>query len=584
MTQDAFIKAYKNYDTLEKPENARAWLYQIAHRVALDEIRRRKIVRFFPWTGESQGSAPSAEHLVMDARLSGEMQRALERIPERQRAALLLAELHDLTGLELAAALGVSHVAARALLTRARESLRQALAAERPPRRRRGRGRAAADAPAPTRAAPMSRSGACRAGPTTGPRRTSAPGPGPPSGSTPRWSRPRPPGSTSTSPAAPTAARSPTPTTPTGSRCGPPRADPRAAARPVGADGRRASSRRPPGRRGRPRPARGSRGRPSASLAGSPSSPSSSARRPCRGGWLASAEHPARRPTAARERRARHRSPRPGPTPMPVDAGDVGWFATLGPDGTFAYNVRRSTRSARPDDQPDCAPVATTRRSQRRPGHLAQVASSTPGPAARDRGRLGRRPAADQVFVTTRLARADRDADSDPDRDAKPTATPTPTRRRPRRRPDHDVAEPESARRPRRRPPAPRPRSGRPAPPTPTPTVDPTATPSPARPAERSPTPRRSRRPPSPRSPRRSRSRSGVIGRRRVRRVLAGRRPGSRSRPGRPTGRPARTSTSGGSVTTRPGRSPTTSRASSPSWQDDRIIGSRPASDAADRR
>lgn len=131
MAQDAFIKAYKNYDTLEKPENARAWLYQIAHRVALDEIRRRKIIRFFPWTGESQGSVPSAEHLVMDARLSGDMQRALERIPERQRAALLLAELHDLTGLELAAALGVSHVAARALLTRARESLRQALAAER---------------------------------------------------------------------------------------------------------------------------------------------------------------------------------------------------------------------------------------------------------------------------------------------------------------------------------------------------------------------------------------------------------------------------------------------------------------------
>jgi DNA-directed RNA polymerase specialized sigma24 family protein len=67
----------------------------------------------------------------MDAHLSGDLQRALERIPERQRAALLLAELHDLTGLELAAALGVSHVAARALLTRARESLRQALASER---------------------------------------------------------------------------------------------------------------------------------------------------------------------------------------------------------------------------------------------------------------------------------------------------------------------------------------------------------------------------------------------------------------------------------------------------------------------
>jgi RNA polymerase sigma-70 factor (ECF subfamily) len=130
LTQDAFVKAYKNYDTLEKNENARAWLYQIAHRVALDELRRRKIIRMVPWTGEARGAAPSAERIALDLRLSGPLERALAAIPERQRAALLLAELHDLTGLELAAAMGVSHVAARAILTRARESLRRALAAE----------------------------------------------------------------------------------------------------------------------------------------------------------------------------------------------------------------------------------------------------------------------------------------------------------------------------------------------------------------------------------------------------------------------------------------------------------------------
>lgn len=130
LTQDAFVKAYRAYDSLQKPENARAWLYQIAHRVALDNLRRRRIVRFVPLVGEARNTSPSAEHLAMDLRLSPELQRALEKIPERQRAALLLAELHDLTGLELAAALGVSHVAARALLTRARESLRQALAVE----------------------------------------------------------------------------------------------------------------------------------------------------------------------------------------------------------------------------------------------------------------------------------------------------------------------------------------------------------------------------------------------------------------------------------------------------------------------
>lgn len=131
LTQETFIKAYRAHDTLIDHNRARAWLYQIAGRTALDELRRRKIVRFVPWTGESRGTSASAEDLVLRARLSAEMERAVMRIPPRQRQALLLAELHELTGLELADALGVSHVAARALLTRGRESLRQALALER---------------------------------------------------------------------------------------------------------------------------------------------------------------------------------------------------------------------------------------------------------------------------------------------------------------------------------------------------------------------------------------------------------------------------------------------------------------------
>jgi RNA polymerase sigma factor (sigma-70 family) len=131
LTQEAFIKAYRAFDTLADPNRARAWLYQIAGRTALDELRRRKIVRFVPWTGESRGTAVSAEELALRGRLSADLERALARIPPRQRQALLLSELNELTGLELADALGVSHVAARALLTRGRESLRQALAVER---------------------------------------------------------------------------------------------------------------------------------------------------------------------------------------------------------------------------------------------------------------------------------------------------------------------------------------------------------------------------------------------------------------------------------------------------------------------
>lgn len=131
LAQETFVKAFRAFDTLEDPAHARAWLYQIAGRTALDELRRRRIVRFVPWTGESRGVAVSAEETALQGRLSSELERALAAIPARQRQALLLAEMHELTGVELARALGVSHVAARALLTRARESLRQALAVER---------------------------------------------------------------------------------------------------------------------------------------------------------------------------------------------------------------------------------------------------------------------------------------------------------------------------------------------------------------------------------------------------------------------------------------------------------------------
>ena len=131
LTQDAFVKAFRAQHTLHDRAQARAWLYQIARRVALDELRHRRIIRFVPWAGESPGSAPSAEHVFMETRGSDELQRALDRIPERQRTALMLSELNDLSGVELAAALGVSHVAARALLCRGRKQLRQALTAER---------------------------------------------------------------------------------------------------------------------------------------------------------------------------------------------------------------------------------------------------------------------------------------------------------------------------------------------------------------------------------------------------------------------------------------------------------------------
>ena len=160
LTQETFVKAFRAYDTLEDHDRARAWLYQIAGRTALDELppAQDRALRAVDRRVARHGLvAPRTWRCAADspATSSGRSR----RIPERQRQALLLAELHDLTGLELADALGVSHVAARALLTRGRESLRQALAVERASSARRGAtsARAASARPPRSRAGTTSR-------------------------------------------------------------------------------------------------------------------------------------------------------------------------------------------------------------------------------------------------------------------------------------------------------------------------------------------------------------------------------------------------------------------------------------------
>ena len=387
-----------------------------------------KIVRMVPWTGECHGAAPSAERLAMDARLSGPLERALAKIPERQRAALLLAELHDLTGLELAAAMGVSHVAARAILTRARESLRRALAAEkeaeqaaeaerdapRPPRR------GAADDPAVPRAAhrpdewPSShdraRARTCRSAST---RRSSRA-----EDAVARRATSRP---------APTAARS---RRYTADRRAPrpARSDAAAAARPVGPDRRRPRSRGAGSAcRTRQGPARRSRRSPlrrfSPRLAWSPS------RRNADSSWRRSVRRTGGRaspPTPPGDAAGRRRPP-PAPVRAHAARRPRASRPTSGPGRRWrgARHVRRSTRSAR-DPRPSCAPTRTT---------------AAPDPRAR------------RSNASTMIAAPE---DSAADRRQRPRPRPTATRSRsssPRERPRRRRSEPERpADRPRRRP------------------------------------------------------------------------------------------------------------------------------------
>jgi RNA polymerase sigma factor (sigma-70 family) len=123
--QETFIAALRAYPRLRSDSNLRAWVLTIAHRKALDAHRgraRRALPVADPGAVESRGAAAPAER---DEALWG----AVHRLPERQRAAVLLRFLADLPHRDIAAAIGCSEQAARRSLHEGLVKLRKVVPA-----------------------------------------------------------------------------------------------------------------------------------------------------------------------------------------------------------------------------------------------------------------------------------------------------------------------------------------------------------------------------------------------------------------------------------------------------------------------
>jgi RNA polymerase sigma-70 factor, ECF subfamily len=125
----SFEKAYRKWTTAPSDHLA-PWLYRIATNTCLDELRRRKLIRWQPFDTFAAVFHPghvSRDNPERDA-IRGEqralLRTALEKISPRHRAALLMRECQGLSCEEVGVALGISKEAAKQLLFRARQQLR----------------------------------------------------------------------------------------------------------------------------------------------------------------------------------------------------------------------------------------------------------------------------------------------------------------------------------------------------------------------------------------------------------------------------------------------------------------------------
>jgi RNA polymerase sigma-70 factor (ECF subfamily) len=114
--QETFLRAFRSYGRVRAGTNYRAWLYKIATNTARSQWRRRK--RSEIHTADLDPDLQSDEMSVTDRverkALLAVVARAVEELPDQQRAALIMRKYQELGYAEIAAALECTEASARA--------------------------------------------------------------------------------------------------------------------------------------------------------------------------------------------------------------------------------------------------------------------------------------------------------------------------------------------------------------------------------------------------------------------------------------------------------------------------------------
>lgn len=151
MVQETILKAWKRLDTYEGRASFRSWLYKIATNACLDLLDRKKSRRLLPfeklspsdpstpvlpptleiswlepfpdeWLGDKRAINPEARYSDSES-ISLAFLTALQLLPPRQRAVLILRDVLDFSALETADVLGLTISSANSALHRARTTL-----------------------------------------------------------------------------------------------------------------------------------------------------------------------------------------------------------------------------------------------------------------------------------------------------------------------------------------------------------------------------------------------------------------------------------------------------------------------------
>jgi len=125
--QDTFLKLW-THAARWQPGGAKfeTWLFRVAINACYDRLRKRGHVSLDE-APEWPDPGPSPERALQNVELSRSLQTALDALPPRQRAAILLCHYEGCGNVDAADILGISVEAMESLLSRGRRTLRASL-------------------------------------------------------------------------------------------------------------------------------------------------------------------------------------------------------------------------------------------------------------------------------------------------------------------------------------------------------------------------------------------------------------------------------------------------------------------------
>lgn len=124
LVQETYMRGYRAFDTYAPGTNLRAWLLAILHNVRADAYRKAGRTAGACELPED-GPAVDPPQVQLDAEL--DLERALARLPEMFREAVILRDIEELSYDEIARVLGIPIGTVMSRIHRVRALLRLAL-------------------------------------------------------------------------------------------------------------------------------------------------------------------------------------------------------------------------------------------------------------------------------------------------------------------------------------------------------------------------------------------------------------------------------------------------------------------------